>query len=236
MQSGCRRAGESHPLNGEGGFSVVQQLLASPFYVGVLRCKGRTGSLRASSARSPPPQVSVARAKGPGTRSPDDPGGTSGLTVGRRVGSVASPDPRRDLGSAAPQRTGACRTPTGSRPRIAADDLMSRGWASRCSARSSGPPGVAATRSRLPCGSRQQHVWQPCGTSTRQRRESGAELCTSLHPFAWRGERASAGRRLHVHPTAPSPAPIGAPGFEPGTSPTRTVRATRLRHAPRRTG
>jgi hypothetical protein len=27
---------------------------------------------------------------------------------------------------------------------------------------------------------------------------------------------------------------IGAPGFEPGTSPTRTVRATRLRHAPKR--
>jgi hypothetical protein len=27
---------------------------------------------------------------------------------------------------------------------------------------------------------------------------------------------------------------VGAPGFEPGTSPTRTVRATRLRHAPRR--
>src|ERR1700748_2743205 len=27
--------------------------------------------------------------------------------------------------------------------------------------------------------------------------------------------------------------PVGAPGFEPGTSPTRTVRATRLRHAPR---
>jgi hypothetical protein len=25
---------------------------------------------------------------------------------------------------------------------------------------------------------------------------------------------------------------IGAPGFEPGTSPTRTARATRLRHAP----
>jgi hypothetical protein len=27
---------------------------------------------------------------------------------------------------------------------------------------------------------------------------------------------------------------IGAPGFEPGTSPTRTVRATRLRHAPKK--
>jgi site-specific DNA recombinase len=27
---------------------------------------------------------------------------------------------------------------------------------------------------------------------------------------------------------------VGAPGFEPGTSPTRTVRATRLRHAPKR--
>jgi hypothetical protein len=26
---------------------------------------------------------------------------------------------------------------------------------------------------------------------------------------------------------------VGAPGFEPGTSPTRTVRATRLRHAPK---
>jgi hypothetical protein len=29
------------------------------------------------------------------------------------------------------------------------------------------------------------------------------------------------------------PAKIGAPGFEPGTSPTRTARATRLRHAPK---
>ena len=29
---------------------------------------------------------------------------------------------------------------------------------------------------------------------------------------------------------------IGAPGFEPGTSPTRTVRATRLRYAPRYSG
>ena len=28
------------------------------------------------------------------------------------------------------------------------------------------------------------------------------------------------------------PFSIGAPGFEPGTSPTRTVRATGLRHAP----
>ncbi len=37
----------------------------------------------------------------------------------------------------------------------------------------------------------------------------------------------TAGRR-----SSPGPQ-IGAPGFEPGTSPTRTVRATRLRHAPR---
>ncbi len=44
-----------------------------------------------------------------------------------------------------------------------------------------------------------------------------------------------------ANPRAPGPPPpppttnqplIGAPGFEPGTSPTRTVRATRLRHAP----
>src|SRR3954451_20719378 len=33
--------------------------------------------------------------------------------------------------------------------------------------------------------------------------------------------------------TTPTVNEIGAPGFEPGTSPTRTVRATRLRHAPR---
>jgi hypothetical protein len=45
---------------------------------------------------------------------------------------------------------------------------------------------------------------------------------------AWRGAavQGSARRDGEKHP-------IGAPGFEPGTSPTRTVRATRLRHAPR---
>jgi hypothetical protein len=30
-----------------------------------------------------------------------------------------------------------------------------------------------------------------------------------------------------------SPDLIGVPGFEPGTSPTRTARATRLRHTPK---
>jgi hypothetical protein len=35
-------------------------------------------------------------------------------------------------------------------------------------------------------------------------------------------------------PERSASAAIGAPGFEPGTSPTRTVRATRLRHAPMR--
>src|SRR4051812_25081970 len=48
-------------------------------------------------------------------------------------------------------------------------------------------------------------------------------------------------RALTLTATAPSAgaktvmreSSIGAPGFEPGTSPTRTVRATRLRHAPR---
>src|SRR5947209_2594002 len=45
--------------------------------------------------------------------------------------------------------------------------------------------------------------------------------------------------RADPHALCPPPPPpttnqllIGAPGFEPGTSPTRTVRATRLRHAP----
>ena len=41
-------------------------------------------------------------------------------------------------------------------------------------------------------------------------------------------------RKFRVLP--PAEREIGAPGFEPGTSPTRTVRATRLRHAPRAQG
>jgi hypothetical protein len=37
---------------------------------------------------------------------------------------------------------------------------------------------------------------------------------------------------LPQHPPDSNSKTIGAPGFEPGTSPTRTARATRLRHAP----
>ena len=46
-----------------------------------------------------------------------------------------------------------------------------------------------------------------------------------------RSRRARMQRRKPLHQRLS--ARIGAPGFEPGTSPTRTVRATRLRHAPR---
>ena len=56
------------------------------------------------------------------------------------------------------------------------------------------------------------------------------------------GERGGQGRaRNDPHMSLPRVAEagvspfIGAPGFEPGTSPTRTARATRLRHAPMRT-
>ena len=50
------------------------------------------------------------------------------------------------------------------------------------------------------------------------------------------GSCASTGRvgsRLDAASGVEMPAKIGAPGFEPGTSPTRTARATRLRHAPK---
>ena len=42
------------------------------------------------------------------------------------------------------------------------------------------------------------------------------------------------GSEIELPPKVPAngDVSIGAPGFEPGTSPTRTVRATRLRHAP----
>ena len=51
-----------------------------------------------------------------------------------------------------------------------------------------------------------------------------------------RGARAAAQARGRVDDRdARTAAEIGAPGFEPGTSPTRTVRATRLRHAPKKT-
>jgi hypothetical protein len=55
-------------------------------------------------------------------------------------------------------------------------------------------------------------------------------------PFRGRvtADDARGGRQIGQLPPTPAPnqPSIGAPGFEPGTSPTRTVRATRLRHAP----
>ena len=52
-----------------------------------------------------------------------------------------------------------------------------------------------------------------------------------LHPDQRRPSHA--GRRRQAAEEKEEDEVIGAPGFEPGTSPTRTVRATRLRHAPR---
>ncbi len=60
-------------------------------------------------------------------------------------------------------------------------------------------------------------------------------LCAPLCP-SMPADVPNPGRSTHPRPTK-NPAiagfAIGAPGFEPGTSPTRTVRATRLRHAPK---
>ena len=55
----------------------------------------------------------------------------------------------------------------------------------------------------------------------------------SSTPPAPRGRRSGARRRDAIDELR-GPGLIGAPGFEPGTSPTRTARATRLRHAPSR--
>ena len=68
------------------------------------------------------------------------------------------------------------------------------------------------------------HVrWQRGGRCTRSRARSGCLGGTSdLHPLAREARR-----------TRPSGGqPIGAPGFEPGTSATRTQRSTGLSHAP----
>jgi hypothetical protein len=57
-----------------------------------------------------------------------------------------------------------------------------------------------------------------------RRRWRGARLGTVRQHGPKRSDKASGDEM---------PAKIGAPGFEPGTSPTRTARATRLRHAPK---
>jgi hypothetical protein len=113
-----------------------------------------------------------------------------------------------------------------------------------------GPEGTSRGRSAPPtCAGRRgggrpipPPVWQPSAVRVaavwrvperRHRIRRGplhppAPPCMALGGGFCREEFA---RSHHCTP----PAPIGAPGFEPGTSPTRTVRATRLRHAPRRT-
>ncbi len=69
-----------------------------------------------------------------------------------------------------------------------------------------------------------------CGEGDRQRDrpawKPGAPGCPAFGP-------GSALTLTKVWRSLRSEMTIGAPGFEPGTSPTRTVRATRLRHAPR---
>ncbi len=68
-----------------------------------------------------------------------------------------------------------------------------------------------------------------------KRAASGSELSSgATDPPACRKEkRPLAGRFSSRRGWNQGPIQIGAPGFEPGASPTRTVRATRLRHAPR---
>ena len=69
----------------------------------------------------------------------------------------------------------------------------------------------------------------PC--AARDREGKGAQ---SGRPDLNRGPHRVGGDGLPARrATARGGNSIGAPGFEPGTSPTRTVRATRLRHAPR---
>jgi hypothetical protein len=70
--------------------------------------------------------------------------------------------------------------------------------------------------------------WGFAGAATTESPQTRAERPTPI-PSALRAlSPAFAGLRLVSQTTRY----IGAPGFEPGTSPTRTARATRLRHAP----
>ena len=80
--------------------------------------------------------------------------------------------------------------------------------------------GATAKGTPLPGADRAARRAQP---PLRGRRPTAAEAPTAQYP------RVSDGSA-----TPRAAARIGAPGFEPGTSPTRTVRATRLRHAPKR--
>ena len=98
-----------------------------------------------------------------------------------------------------------------------------------------GSPGYracAATRSRLPCGSDGRPVWQPCGRDLREGREALVGAVHRPAPLCTAPGGGFAGRKLHSHPSAPPPAPIGATGFEPATARPPAECATRLRHAP----
>ena len=74
---------------------------------------------------------------------------------------------------------------------------------------------------------------RPTGREEAASRQRGTGLNPNdTKPTTWRG--ASLCRRKYRGIGLVGPIPrIGAPRFELGTSPTRTVRATRLRHAPR---
>src|SRR4051794_13149311 len=88
----------------------------------------------------------------------------------------------------------------------------------------------ARARTTLRCSARTAR-WSPALTRAldgthRRYHQSGDATRRSMtrNHTSWAATRARLiGTRLE----------IGAPGFEPGTSPTRTVRATRLRHAPK---
>ena len=123
-------------------------------------------------------------------------------------------------------------------------------WEGRCRRRSTMPVGISSTvgrvgrhhggqnRSlRVARGCRNPEVATSLITwsrsAARSRCRSGSPRAHIGHKRA--GSASAAGTPIETQkpPSQRGFLVIGAPGFEPGTSPTRTVRATRLRHAPK---
>ena len=142
--------------------------------------------------------------------------------AGRTRRRGACPPPRRRGGRAAARR-GSRSQNSGSSPAAS-----SAAYGTRTS--NAGPSSVAGTATSRPSARRRavsSRAPSPPTSSPRTRMRivgdlDAVDLGVGCHQDAVVGS----GRRQKEET-------VGAPGFEPGTSPTRTVRATRLRHAPR---
>ena len=176
----------------------------------------------------------IALSRGPDTRR--DPHRGAHDRARRRFSEAASPEQLGDAVSARARATTSSpcarsgpRRSSGSGASARWPRSTSRSTWSTCSAARSSAPTWRAKRSRRA----RERSGSSSGSSRRRRKAIADGRRPRLRRERVHGDRARATRllRLEGPPQRPS-SPVGVPGFEPGTSPTRTARATRLRYTP----